>query len=409
MNFLRSVHYGWVIVLTGVLTIVAVLGLGRFSLGMLLPSMGSDLGLGYSRMGFIGTGNFFGYLLGVLMSSRLVKHFDYRSVISSGIFLVGGSMVLVGRANGFWPVLIAFFFTGIGSGIANVPVMGLVSQWFGSTLRGRAAGLMVSGIGVGIMVTGVLIPAINGWAGQGQGWRTNWMVLGAVVLAIAVLCSLLIRNRPGELGLQLVERGKKKGHAQRKKPLVAIPFVAGKRTLFHLGAIYFFFGFSVVIYVTFVITSLINEYGFSEALAGRFWVWFGLLGILSGPIFGSLSDIIGRSRTLALVYSLQGISFLLLALNPFPGSIYASIGLFALCAWSVPSIMAAAIGDYMGPLKAAAGFATLTLFFSVGQITGPALAGIMAENSGNFSGAYLLAGALMAVGALSSVFLPKIK
>jgi len=409
VTYLRSVHYGWIVVLTGVLTIVAVLGLGRFSLGMLLPSMGSDLGLGYSKMGFIGTGNFFGYLLGVLMSSRLVKFFDYRSVISSGIFLVGVSMVLVARANGFWPVLIAFFFTGIGSGIANVPVMGLVSQWFGSTLRGRAAGIMVSGIGFGIMITGVLIPAINGWAGPGQGWRTNWMVLGAVVLTIAVLCSLLIRNRPGDLGLQLVERVEKKGREKQQKPLVVKPFDAGKRTLFHLGGIYFFFGFTVVIYVTFVITSLINEYGFSEAVAGRFWVWFGLLGTLSGPIFGSLSDRFGRPRTLALVYGLQGLSFLLLALNPLPGSIYASIGLFALCAWSVPSIMAAAIGDYLGPLKAAAGFATLTLFFSVGQITGPALAGIMAENSGNFSSAYLLAGGLMAVGALSSVFLPKMR
>ena len=109
MQLFRNIHYGWFVVLAGVLTIVAVLGLGRFSLGMLLPSMGADLGLGYSSMGFIGTGNFFGYLLGVLLSSKLVKRFDYRRVISSGIFLVGASMILVGRANGFWLVLIAFF------------------------------------------------------------------------------------------------------------------------------------------------------------------------------------------------------------------------------------------------------------------------------------------------------------
>ncbi len=403
---LPKLHYGWYVVLAGTLTIVAVLGLGRFSLGMLLPSMGSDLGLGYSRMGFIGTGNFSGYLLGVLLSSRLVKRFDYRRVITSGIFLVGISMIIVGRANGFWLVLTAFFFTGVGSGLANVPVMGLVSQWFGSTLRGRAAGLMVSGIGLGIMLTGLLIPSVNNWVGQGQGWRTNWMILGALVLFIAVLCSFLIRNRPAELGLQLVERAEKNGERKQSKFSGDTPFATGKWTLFHLGGIYFCFGFSVVIYVTFVVTSLINEYGFSEAVAGRFWVWFGFLGMFAGPIFGSLSDLAGRPRTLALVYSLQGISLLLLALNPFNGSIYLSIALFALCAWSVPSIMAAAIGDYLGPLKAAVGFATLTLFFSVGQISGPALAGVMAEQSGSFSNAYLLAGLLMAVGAVSSLFLP---
>ena len=404
---MRNIHYGWIVAITGCLTSVAVLGLGRFSLGMLLPSMASDLSLGYSRMGFIGTGNFCGYLLGVLLSSRLVKRFDYRMVISSGVLLVGISMIVVGRANGFWLVLIAFFFTGIGSGCANVPVMGLVSQWFGSTLRGRASGLMVSGIGLGIMITGILIPAVNNWAGLGQGWRTNWMILGGIVLTIAVLCSLLIRNRPGEMGLQVVDKVEAQGKQKHSQPVSTNSFVSKKRILLHLGWIYFIFGFSVVIYVTFVITTLINEHNFSEAGAGRFWIWFGFLGMFSGPIFGSLSDRIGRAPTLTLVYTLQGISHLLLALNPFPGSIYCSIALLAICVWSVPSIMAAAVGDYLGPLKAAAGFATLTLFFSVGQISGPSLAGVMAERSGSFSQAYLLAALLTGIGALSSLFLPR--
>jgi MFS family permease len=407
MQRIRTVHYGWIIVFAGSLTIVAVLGLGRFSLGMLLPSMGSDLDLGYSRMGFIGTGNFIGYLLGVLISSRLVKRFGYRLVISSGIFLVGGSMILVGTAHGFWLVLATFFVTGIGSGLGNVPVMGLVSQWFGSALRGRAAGLMVSGIGLGIMITGVLIPAINNQAANGQGWRINWMVLGTLVLAIGVLCSFLIRNRPGDMGLEVVEKKGRGGQHKRCRQIKSAPVSERKHTLLYLGCIYFFFGFTYVIYVTFVITTLINEYHFSEAVAGRFWFWFGLLGMFSGPVFGSLSDHIGRAKTLALVYVLQGVGHILLALNPFPGSIYISIGLFALCAWSVPSIMAAAVGDYLGPLKAASGFAVVTLFFSIGQITGPALAGILAEQSGSFSTAYIMAGVLTALAALLSLLLPK--
>ncbi len=51
MPLLRSIHYGWIIVFTGVMTIVAALRLGRFSLGMLLSSMGKDLELSYSLMG----------------------------------------------------------------------------------------------------------------------------------------------------------------------------------------------------------------------------------------------------------------------------------------------------------------------------------------------------------------------
>lgn len=318
-------------------------------------------------------------------------------------------MILVGRANGFWLVLATFFFTGIGSGLGNVPVMGLVSHWFGSSLRGRAAGLMVSGIGLGIMITGVLIPAINNWTASGQGWRTNWMVMGVLVLAIGVLCSLLIRNQPQDLGLQPVEKKTGRNEIKQATLLNKKTVISAKRILLHLGGIYFFFGFTYVIYVTFVVTTLINDYSFSEAVAGRFWFWFGLLGMFSGPLFGSLSDRVGRARTLALVYGFQGIAHLLLALNPMPGSVYLSIGLFALCAWSVPSIMAASVGDYLGPVKAASGFATVTLFFSIGQISGPALAGILAEKSGSFSQSYLLAGLLTATAVLFSLTLPKIE
>lgn len=50
---MKNFHYGWVLVLTGVAVLFACIGLGHFSLGMLLPSMGAALGLTYSRMGFI--------------------------------------------------------------------------------------------------------------------------------------------------------------------------------------------------------------------------------------------------------------------------------------------------------------------------------------------------------------------
>ncbi len=400
-------HYSWIIVFTGILIIVAALGFGRFSLGMLLPSMGGDLALSYSRMGFIGTGNFIGYLIAVFVCSRLVKRFGYRLIISLGTFLVGTSMLLVGFAENFWLVLIPFFFTGIGSGLAYVPVMGLISNWFGSSLRGLASGLLISGIGLGIMITGLLIPAINSFMDSGQGWRTNWMVMGGVVLVISLLSVLLIRNQPEDMGLTILAKtGKQENHLAADL-FDTTPPQYDRHLLFHLGSIYFFFGFTYVIYVTFVITSLINAYHFTEIVAGRFWFWFGLLGMFSGPLFGSLSDHLGRARTLALVYSLQGVSHLLIALNPLPGSVYLSVGLFALSAWSIPSIIAAAVGDYLGPLKAAAGFATVTLFFGLGQISGPSLAGIIAEKSGNFSQAYILASLLTLVAAVMCLFLPK--
>ncbi len=64
-----TTHYGWVIVVTGFLIIFACIGLARYAYTMLLPSMQSELGLSYDRMGFIGTGNFCGYLLAALITA----------------------------------------------------------------------------------------------------------------------------------------------------------------------------------------------------------------------------------------------------------------------------------------------------------------------------------------------------
>src|SRR5512146_1266104 len=76
-----SIHYGWVIVVTGTLCIVACLGFGRFALGMLLPSMAETLKLSYSQIGFISTGNFLGYLASVLFCGNIARRIGSRRLI----------------------------------------------------------------------------------------------------------------------------------------------------------------------------------------------------------------------------------------------------------------------------------------------------------------------------------------
>ena len=392
-------HYGWVIVATGMLAVFASLGLGRFTLGMLLPSMGASLGLSYAEMGFIGTGNFVGYLAAVILSRFGVARFGSRRLVAAALVLVALSMLLVSRANGFLHVLLLYFLTGIGSGAANVPIMGLVAHWFTRGTRGKAAGFIVIGSGFAIMLSGVLIPFVNVHLGA-EGWRASWLVLGVVVLMVALGCQALLREDPAEVGLTPVGAGREPPGGSN--PLQERP---ARDVVALLGVVYFLFGFTYVIYVTFIVTTLVQERGFSEAVAGNFWFWLGLLSLLSGPVFGTLSDWLGRRAGLMLVFSLQGLAHLLVA-APLPsGFLYLSMALFGVCAWSIPSIMAAAVGDYMGPRRAVAAFGSITFFFGVGQIAGPSLAGILAEHSGSFASSYLLAAALAALAILLTALL----
>lgn len=398
-------HYGWVIVATGTLTNFACLGLGRFALGMLLPSMGQSLSLSYDEMGYIGTGNFVGYLAAVLASGRLTGRVGARRLVASGLLLVGGSMLLVSRAGSFLEIMTLYFVTGIGSGIAYVPLMGLVSHWFARSRRGKAAGFIVIGSGFAIIFSGMTVPAINAAAGA-EGWRASWLLLGGLSLAAGLAAHFLLRNHPAELGLEPL------GHAPAAlgdpHPPAAPPSpAAARRLVAHIGAIYFAYGYTYVIYATFIVTTLVQERGFSEAAAGRFWAWAGFLSLFSGPVFGSVSDRLGRRTTLAVVFAMQMTAYLLIAAALPDGFVYLSIALFGVSVWSIPGIMGAIAGDYMGPERAVSAFAVITFFFGIGQIVGPALAGELAKWSGSFSSSYFMAAAVAAAAILLTSFLRK--
>ncbi len=398
-----SVHYGWFIVAAGTLCIFACLGLGRFSLGMLLPSMGRSLQLSYAQMGLISTANFIGYLAGVLISSKLMKAFGARRLIGASLLLVGLSMISVGLTNRL-PLLIFFYMaTGIGSALANIPIMALVSVWFTSRKRGKAAGFIVIGSGLAIVLSGWLVPLLN--SRYTDGWRISWFVLGGTVSLAAAICSLVIRNSPQELGLEPIDSNKVRpaaddDGAQFRDVTLRSPIVL------HCAAIYFLFGFTYVIYATFIVTALVREKGFPESVAGHFWSWVGLLSLLSGPVFGTFSDRFGRKAALITVFAIQAVAYLLMALDLPEIFLYLSIGCFGIVAWSIPSIMAALVGDYAGYRQVAAIFGFVTFVFGLGQITGPYLAGVLAQATGRFSGSFLMASGLAVLALVLSALLP---
>ncbi len=398
-------HYGWMIVVTGTLCIMACLGFGRFALGMLLPSMATSLKLSYSQIGFISTANFIGYLLSVLFCGHIARQIGSSRLIVIALVIIAASMALISRSINFSSVLALYFITGIGSGAANVPVMSLITAWFDRTIRGRAAGFVVIGSGFAIIISGKLIPFVNKLVGP-DGWRSNWLVLAGVVAIIAGIAYSFLRNKPQDVGLlPFGGDGSQtttiyQSEADRKS-------IYKNKTLYLLGAIYFLFGYTYVIYATFIVTTLVKERGFSETLAGNFWSWVGFLSLFSGPVFGTLSDRLGRKMGLMIVFSLQTLAYLLVAANLPPIFLYLSIGFYGIVAWSIPSIMVAAVSEYVGVDRALAAFGFITFIFGLGQITGPSIAGIMAERTGSFSGGFFMAAVFTGAAIMITALLKK--
>lgn len=396
-------HYGWMVAAVGCLCIFACLGLGRFAIGMLLPAMGAALHLSYSQMGLISTCNFLGYLAAVLVCGGVQARLGARKLIFAALVLVGVSTALIGAARSFPVVALLYALTGIGSGAANVSMMGLVTAWFNSRLRGRAAGFVVIGSGFAILLSGQIVPQLN--ALRPDGWRLSWFVLAGTVFVISIICWLVLRDRPQELGLGKVgDRAPGPSEPPRR---IFLPL--DRKAIYLCGVIYFIFGFTYVIYATFIVTVLVQEYNFSEQVAGTFWSAVGLLSLLSGPVFGTLSDRIGRRGGLMIVFSMQTVAYLLVGLRLEGAALALSIGCFGVVAWSIPSIMIALVGDLVGAQNTVRVFGLITFIFGLGQIAGPYVAGIMAEKTGSFAGAFIMAAVLTltAVAVSSRLKVPK--
>ena len=402
----KKIHYGWYIVASGTLCIFAALGFGRFALGMLLPAMAGSLDLTYSQMGLISTSNFVGYLLAVLVCGFLATRIGSRLLIFFSLLLVAVSMLLVSRAESFITVALFYTLTGMGSGASNVPMMALVASWFTSKQRGKAAGLIVIGSGFAILLSGKLIPYLNRLGDSSDGWRLSWLVLGIIVLIVSVVCLIVIRDTPADLGLKPYS-GKSDSRPGQAQTIDEGMAGITRKDIYHLGAIYFLFGYTYVIYATFIVTTLVQERGFTETVAGNFWSWVGFLSLFSGPIFGTLSDRLGRKAGLIMVFSIQLVAYLLVAFK-LPGVfLYLSIGCYGIVAWSIPSIMTALVGDYVGPQRTARVFGFITFIFALGQIAGPAVAGMLAEMYGSFASSFMMAAIFAAFAVLLSAMLKK--
>jgi MFS family permease len=112
--------------------------------------------------------------------------------------------------------------------------------------------------------------------------------------------------------------------------------------------------------------------------------------------------VIGRRRALIIVYIIHTVSFSLFALWPATPGFTLSAILFGLSAWSIPAIMAAACGDVLGSRLAPAALGFVTLLFGIGQAIAPSIAGAMADATGSFFAAYLLAAGVALLGALGA-------
>ena len=401
-----TIHYAWVIAFTGTLIVLLSHGFGRMSYSVILPSMKDGLALTYTQVGLIGTANFIGYLCLAAIGGFLATRFGTRRLVFISLLVMGVSLFVTGFSESFVFAFSARLITGLGNGGSYIPAMALPAAWFAARKRGLATGIQTIGSGVGLSFAGLALPYFIGMHGR-EGWRYAWFLLGTLVFVLAFVCYALLRDDPKEKGLAMYGGDEERKNNSTVSIFSALKEVAGEKEIWKIGSIYFMYGFSYIIYFTFLIAYLTKEIGLTPESAGYIFAVIGLFGILSGVVWGSISDVVGRRYGAMFAYITLAISYLVVAFWKDSVGFYLSAIIFGLAFSAVPTILTSAVGDQIGGRSAPAALGFITLFFGIAQALAPALAGWIKDTTGTFTYAFVIAAIVSFIGGFGSLILKK--
>jgi predicted MFS family arabinose efflux permease len=165
----------------GCATLLGV-GLQRFAYAPLLPAMVLAGWLGPGAAGVLGASNLGGYLLGAAAAPAMARRVGMRQALRAAMLAAAACFALCA-----WPGGLAWFLpwrilAGMAGGLLMVLAGPAVQQAVAANLRGRAAGVMFGGVGVGIVAGAVLIPAL-----LPLGLSGTWLALAVAALALTML------------------------------------------------------------------------------------------------------------------------------------------------------------------------------------------------------------------------------
>ena len=173
-------------------------GFGRFTLGVVLPAMRSDLGLSNTVAGSIATANVTAYLGGTLAVAIASSRIRLLTIMKVGLLIaVAGQLVSAVAPNA--PVLMfGMFCSGFGGAWVWIPTPVVASAAFPPEKRGTAIGLLSSGMALSIVFTSQLAGWVRRLWGD-EGWRNVYVVQTIIGLLVAVGTVAVVRHAQEQL------------------------------------------------------------------------------------------------------------------------------------------------------------------------------------------------------------------
>ena len=367
--------------------------IGAYS--VLLPKMIQDLGINMTQAGMIRAGYFLTYILFSPLMGWLMDRVGGRFVISFFCLFLGIGTLLMGQASNLPTAIFFHGIVGIGAAAVWTPISALIQKWFGGKKRGLALGILSPSYALGFGLMGIILPTIV----KNYSWRMGWYLLGASGLILIAINFLLLRDDPEKLGLLPWGETAKSIPSQ---PPSETSFnywnVIKERTFWLIGASYLFISLGVYIVSDFIVTYGVVELKIPYPVASTFISIMALTSIVGGFVFMTLSDYIGRAKSLVIIHSLSALSILFIILAKGNISLLrVGIGWFGFIYGPIWPMYAACARDYFPKEMGGTVIGLLTIFYGIGAMVGPIIGGHLTDLTGTFRWAFGL-------GAFASLF-----
>jgi len=340
--------------------------------------MQEDAGVSLAEGGWLAASNYLGYLVGALWA--MLQHARASFAIRASLAITTAATLAMAFTHG----LVVWLGLRWLAGVASAWTLIHMSSWCAHRLArlGRPAlnGVVFTGVGAGVVLAGGLCLALMT---GGAGSRAAWLWFGAIGIAITLLVWPVVAD--GE-------------RAEEKTSFATLRWTPD---MVRLVACYSAFGIGYIIPATFV-PVMAKQVIDDPRVFGWAWPLFGAAAVASTLLAGASERVLSGRR-------LWMASACVMALGVAAPLVISGLAGILICALLVGGTFVVATLAGVQVAREVAGrsahvlLAAITASFAATQVAGPLVVSFLAQRSGNFSGALLIACAVLLASAAALI------
>lgn len=352
-------------------------GLARFAYTPLVPVLVEEGWVTTAEAGYLGAFNYAGYFAGALTGLWVGRHMKVGHAAAGSLALCAISLYMVAIEWNFWWMVPWRFLAGYGAGVVMVLVPPSILRQLPSERWGIATAGVSSGIGLGIAISGTLIPQL-----AKLGTTASWLGLAIASTALAFTLHFLWREPPPL-------------PAGRSLDLRRIRLPAA-----FLCTAYGLYAIAIAAYSVFWVDFLARELGLGLAVGGFHWTVLGICSLGAPLLAGWLATRHGFGAVLSLLLATTGIGALLPVFSDASLLLYLSSALGGVLFVGVMTLFSGRTAEIAGREGQQKLWWLMTLLFAVGQSGGSYGLSLLFDITQAYRPLFALAGTALLVGAV---------